>query len=59
MDVLIRLAAVLGVAVLVTFVAYGVPALAGRVAALVPRRAGSAQTSARDDCLAQDMPGSE
>lgn len=51
MDALIRVAAVIGVAVLVTFIAYGIPALLGRLVSWKSPRTRSAHTSGKGDRL--------
>jgi len=59
MDFLIRVAVVLGLTVFLVFVVWGIPFLVRSSRAGRARRAGSTQTSASDDRLAQDKPGYE
>ncbi len=57
MDILIRVAIILGVTVFLVFVAYGIPFLVRNQKPRRARRAGSVQTLASDG-PARDKPGS-
>ena len=52
-DVLIRVAAVIGVGAVASFIGYGIPALLRRLRASKHRDAGSAKASATDNRVAR------